>query len=37
MLKMLKKWASEVKDLLNNHGFSYVFERQHVLDKIAIK
>ena len=21
MLKMLKKWASEVKDLLNNHGF----------------
>ena len=25
-------WASKVIDLLNNHGFTYVWERQHVLD-----
>ena len=27
-----KNWASNVRDLLNNHGFTYVCERQHVLD-----
>ena len=25
-------WASKVIDLLKNHGFTYVWERQHVLD-----
>ena len=27
-----KNWASKIRDLLNNHGFTYVWERQHVLD-----
>ena len=27
-----KNWASNVKDLLNSHGFTYIWERQHVLD-----
>ena len=27
-----KNWASNVSDLLNNHGFTYVWERQRVLD-----
>ena len=27
-----KNWASKMKDLLDNHGFTYVWERQHVLD-----
>ena len=27
-----KNWASQVRYLLNNHGFTYVWERQHVLD-----
>ena len=27
-----KNWASKVRDLFNNHRFTYVRERQHVLD-----
>ena len=28
-----KNWASNLgRNLLNNHGFTYVWERQHVLD-----
>ena len=27
-----KNWASKVRDLLDNNGFTYIWERQHVLD-----
>ena len=27
-----KNWASNVKNLLNNHGFTYIWGRQHVID-----
>ena len=27
-----KNWASNIKDLLNSHGFTYIWDRQHVLD-----
>ena len=28
-----KNWEGKVKDLLNSHGFTYIWEKQHVLDQ----